>query len=168
MLVLLGYGFGSLGVPLRIFIRHATTEASSELPTQPTPKTSVAVGNQDAGTPDDIDRWIDALASDQFDERQMAFNRLVEIGEPAIDKLKLALTQCEQLEQKVRLQALLFRIKDFVQRNRMDAFLRDTDPNNDYGMKAWPRFREIVGGNRTCRLMFIEIYQKHRNLPICW
>lgn len=112
----------------------------------------------------DLDRWIEQLASDRYEDREYAMGQLVEAGESALEKLKAALARCEHMEQKIRLQALILRVEDTIHRHRLEAFVRDTDPENDYGMKAWPKFRDLVGNNRTCRKIFVEIYQAQPEL----
>ena len=115
-------------------------------------------------TDDEVAAWIESLGSSRFEERQLAMNRLTGVGEQALPKLREALANCDQAEQQVRLRALITRLEEYDQRHRIESFIRETDPEKDYGMRAWPLFRDLVGSNRTSRRMFIEIYHSHAEL----
>jgi hypothetical protein len=108
--------------------------------------------------------WIDDLASDSFQKRQEASDRLAASGEQVLELMRDRLKATQDVEQRARLQALVRRVEDQVLGDRMDAFIRDPDPDQDHGLKAWPSFRGLMGSNRLAKQILVEIYRQQPKL----
>jgi len=114
--------------------------------------------------PVDVAGWIDDLASDSFQTRQEASDRLAAFGEQVLEPMRARLKETQDVEQRARLQALVRRVEDQVLGDRMDAFIRDPDPDQDHGLKAWPSFRALMGSNRLAKQILVEIYRQQPKL----
>lgn len=114
--------------------------------------------------PVDVAGWIDDLASDSFQTRQEASDRLAASGEQVLEPMRARLKETQDVEQRARLQALVRRVEDQVLGDRMDAFIRDPDPDQDHGLKAWPSFRALMGSNRLAKQILVEIYRQQPKL----
>ncbi|MFY7968006.1 MAG: hypothetical protein ACOVNV_02885, partial [Pirellulaceae bacterium] len=112
----------------------------------------------------DVAGWIDDLASDSFQKRQEASDRLAASGEQVLELMRERLKATQDVEQRARLQALVRRVEDQVLGDRMDAFIRDPDPDQDHGLKAWPSFRGLMGSNRLAKQILVEIYRQQPKL----
>jgi hypothetical protein len=112
----------------------------------------------------EVTGWIDDLASDSFQTRQEASDRLAASGEQVLEPMRARLKETQDVEQRARLQALVRRVEDQVLGDRMEAFIRDPDPDQDHGLKAWPAFRRLMGSNRLSKQILVEIYRQQPKL----
>lgn len=106
---------------------------------------------------------IEQLGSPQFTEREQASAALLAMGEAALPSLQ-AVSDKQPREVVERARLLL----TTIEREKFDrlshSFLLDSDDSNSYGLPAWDVYRELVGGSRTSKLLFLEMIRKQPSL----
>jgi hypothetical protein len=101
---------------------------------------------------------IAQLGADSYSEREDATLRLKQIGAPAIPQLKQGAEAVDR-EIRQRCRRLLSRIAQTDLQDRINAFLADANPNNDYGLPFWKDYSREYGSGEVARKLFVEMQQ---------
>jgi hypothetical protein len=121
------------------------------------------VFSQNSGTTTADAELVANLGHSEFNVREQAAIRLLELGPQAIETLKnlppglskearnRAATIQEVLEQKS--------LKEISK-----SFLADVNDNNTHGLPGWQAFRDLVGGNRNSKVLFLELLKAHSEI----
>lgn len=124
----------------------------------------VAVMAQDnAGTQDHvraqenegIEQLLTQLSSDEFEVRERASAKLVQMGPAAIQSLKQPPIDLS-IEASGRVTSIIKVLEERSLIRTSKLFLADSDATKSYGLPAWNAYREIVGGTRFAKILFLE------------
>jgi len=115
----------------------------------------------------EIKKLITQLGAADHLVRSESQERLLEIGEPAIDALQAVLNfedTTTVLDNEVRLRAtrLLVLILREAHKRKLAEFLDGTI--DDIDLDGWSEFRKIAGNQNRSRKLFIKLHQSHPQL----
>ena len=111
----------------------------------------------------EIAKLVDGLGSKQFQIREGATRQLLALGESALPSLRgLAGTASFEVRQRAHLIRQRIEDEKFAQLSR--SFLLDLDDHKSYGLPAWEQYRELVGGSRTSKLLFLDMVREQPEL----
>ena len=154
-----GFG-GSQASPAKtdgVTVPPASNDPGAEVAT-------IEVRSTEEPSPADIDQWITDLASSQFEKRELATQRIAQVGFSVLGKLKGRLESETDAEARTRLTGLIAQIESIQNEKTIEAFLRDPDLSEDHGFQAWPKFQTVAGSNRFAKQLLIEIYKAQPKL----
>ena len=103
------------------------------------------------------------LGDRQFTEREKAANELLHIGMPAREQLNRGLRD-EDAEVRFRCQRILATILENDFFRRLQEFAADDKPSSNHGLSGWVRFRQIAGGDRDARDLFVNMQKAEAHL----
>lgn len=106
----------------------------------------------------EIAALINQLGSNQFNQREMASRELQKSGKGALPALREA-AKSKDREVRLRAEQLIKAIEEKIRKTVVLKFLRETDPQLDYGMTGWKFASTILGTSRKARELFLEMYQ---------
>lgn len=106
----------------------------------------------------EIAQLVEQLGSTQFKEREAATRQLQKAGQAALPMLREAMKSKDR-EVRVRAEQLVKTVDERVRKSVTLKFLRETDPNVDYGMKGWKFASGIIGTTRKSRELYLQIYE---------
>ncbi|HQU42119.1 MAG: hypothetical protein B7Z73_14695 [Planctomycetia bacterium 21-64-5] len=112
---------------------------------------------------DQIAKLVGELGANTFIVRQHAQRALVEIGLPAKAALETAVHDPDG-EVRQRARQALAAIADVDFHARLGAFLADPDPDHDYGLAGWQRYRSLSGEGPAARRLFADMQRAEREL----
>jgi hypothetical protein len=140
-------------------VLHGPVRAAAE-----TPDAEAAASNHREAaalppTPDDIGRWIDELANDEYAVRQQAFEQLLASGMAARGPL-LVIADGPDPETRTSARRLVALIDRSEFHRRLEAFAADTDGRQKLSLPGWEQYRKLVGGEPADRALFVEM-QRH-------
>lgn len=110
-----------------------------------------------------IEELIVQLESNSFVERERATAALIEIGEPAVEKVA-RIPASAPFEVRRRGAVVEQKVAERIFEQRSRKFLLDLDPAQSYDLPAWNAFRDLVGSTRTSKLLFLEMLKHDRDL----
>ena len=114
----------------------------------------------------EVVQQLKKLHDPSFAVREAASLRLLEIGEPGLDALRLAETD-PSLEVRERVGRIRSEIDRLVFEQRAKGFLIGPNPEEDFGLPGWNQFRILVGSTRSSKLLFLEMIRRQRDLSLC-
>ena len=119
-----------------------------------------AIAEEPSGSVSDteIADMVQKLGSNIFQERETATRNLQKAGGAALPRLREA-AKSKDREVRVRAEQLINAIEDKIKKTVTLKFLRDTNPDLDYGMTGWKFSAKILGTSRKARELFLEMYQ---------
>ena len=106
----------------------------------------------------EIADMVQKLGSNIFQERETATRNLQKVGGEALPRLREA-AKSKDREVRVRAEQLITAIEEKIKKTVTLKFLRDTNPDLDYGMTGWKFSAKILGPSRKARELFLEMYQ---------
>lgn len=112
-----------------------------------------------------LEQLIQQLGSSDFEERERATNRLLQLGTEALDALKHPPEKSSK--EIVSRTAVIARVIE--QRNLTTVarhFLADSDDSNSHGLPAWSAFRDVAGSSRFSKMLFIEFVKQQTQLAL--
>ena len=118
---------------------------------------------------DDIDdlrratAWVEQLGHDQFADRERASAALILLG-PAAKSALEAGRRSSNREIRYRSTKILRLITEIDFQRRLDEFSEDPDPERDYDLPGWKRFRDLVGATSATRSLFVLMQENERAL----
>ncbi|MCC9599290.1 hypothetical protein LOC67_01865 [Stieleria sp. JC731] len=104
-----------------------------------------------------IDQWVHQLGSDQFKVREMASEKLFELGAPAVRRMKLLRDRSNDLEQLERLERIISLLNEREFEGEIDRFL-DGQPTD---LEGWPEFEKLFKDTPQVREIFVELYREY-------
>lgn len=114
----------------------------------------------------EIQKLIDQLGAEQFQERERASAALLEIGEPALLPLSTA-ERGKDSEIVSRAKA----IRERIERDRFETislnFKRDPDPTASYGLPGWKSFSKVAGTSRPAKRLFLDMLDDQSIIALC-
>ena len=117
-------------------------------------------------TSQQIQKLIEKLGADQFQEREAASSALLDIGEPALLPLSTA-ERGKDAEVSSRAKA----IRERIERERFEAislrFKRDPDPTANYDLPGWKSFAKAAGTSRPAKRLFLEMLEQRHIIALC-
>ncbi len=161
-------GFGAIGSGVMIFAAiGCETLFAQTADRPPSPEgTSEKTPTKPAVSPQEIQRLIERLGADRFQERELASAALLEIGEPALLPLATA-ERGKDAEVSSRAKA----IRERIERERFEAislsFKRDPDPTASYGLPGWKSFSKIAGTSRPAKRLFLKMLDDRSIVALC-
>jgi hypothetical protein len=108
-------------------------------------------------------RCIEALGAQQFEVREAATAELLAGGEPALLGLRAVSTN-SPFEVRQRADLIRRRIEADKFASLSRNFLLDLDDRKSYGLPAWDAYRDLVGGTRTSKLMYLDMLREQPEL----
>jgi hypothetical protein len=106
---------------------------------------------------------INQLGDKSFEVREAATVKLQQSGEAAIPALREAVKSKDR-EIRLRAERLLTAVEEQLRKTVIAKFLRETNPDLDYGMKGWKFVAKNVGASRKAKELFLQVYQSHPKL----
>ena len=97
---------------------------------------------------------IQLLGADQFSVRENATEELIKIGLPARDALEQGRGNADR-EIRYRCERILLVIYEIDFRRRLEAFSASRDPEQDFELPGWHRFRERMDADANSRALFV-------------
>ncbi len=110
-----------------------------------------------------IAELISQLGSSRFEEREAASAELLAGGEAALSGLR-SIGSTATYEVRHRGNLIQRRIEDDKFTALSRSFLLDLDADNSYGLPAWRHYRQLVGGSRTSKLLFLDMVRRQPEL----
>jgi hypothetical protein len=110
-----------------------------------------------------IAELINQLGDKSFEVREAATVKLQQAGEKAIPALRESV-QSKDREIRLRSERLLTAVEEQLRKTVIAKFLRETNPDLDYGMKGWKFVAKNVGASRKAKELFLEVYQTQPKL----
>ena len=132
------------------------------------PQAAVAASDEKVrssdATREEILAWIAELASGQFGVREEAMRRLSQLGDDQIPLLEGELKLATDAEVRVRLAAVLAKLKYERQQRTIRTFLRDPDMSHDHELHGWASFSRVAGANRSAKRLFLQLGDRYGEL----
>lgn len=100
---------------------------------------------------------VEALASEDFDEREDAQRDLAKMGRLALPALLAGVNNHPSPEVRFRCQVLLPKAAAADLQARLDTFLADADGKFEHDLPGWNEFRKITGGAAAARTVFVGL-----------
>lgn len=113
---------------------------------------------------EEIAAWIAQLGNSKFEVRDQATGKLSGLSTDHLDILKEFLVNATDPEVRVRLGSVVAKLKAERQQQIVGVFLRDTDMQEDHGLKGWGNFAKIAGATRSSKRLFLQLYDRHPDL----
>lgn len=110
-----------------------------------------------------IAELINQLGDKSFEVREAATVKLQQAGEAAIPALRESV-QSKDREIRLRSERLLTAVEEQLRKTVIAKFLRETNPDLDYGMKGWKFVAKNVGASRKAKELFLQVYQTQPKL----
>lgn len=110
-----------------------------------------------------IAELINQLGDKSFEVREAATVKLQQSGEAAIPALREAVKSKDR-EIRLRAERLLTAVEEQLRKTVIAKFLRETNPDLDYGMKGWKFVAKNVGATRKAKELFLQVYQAQPRL----
>jgi hypothetical protein len=107
-----------------------------------------------------VEQWIEELGSDQFATRERVANHLIEVGKPALPRLRELAKQTDDPEVRVRAEEIISRMTLGDMATRIEDFIA----GDDVGFEGWQNCRQILGDTLAIRELFVQIMQAHPSL----
>lgn len=110
-----------------------------------------------------LEQLIQQLGSSEFEDRERAANRLLQLGTDALEALKNVSSKSSK--EIVTRSAVIVRVIE--QRNLTSVsrqFFADVDDTNSHGLPGWSAFREICGSTRFSKMLFFELVKQQTQL----
>jgi hypothetical protein len=111
-----------------------------------------------------IVRWIRLLGSSQYEDRENATRILSQLEAEMLPLLERELGKVTDPEVRVRLSAVLAKLKYERQQRIIRAFLRDSDMNHDHGLGGWSSFSAVAGATRSSKRLFLQLSERYPEL----
>ena len=105
----------------------------------------------------EVDRLIANLADDDFETREEAEMRLLEIGAGALPALEL---QRHAGDNELRLRVI--RITGLIRRHQLDKLVRGFIAGENL-LPGWNTFSESMGSDESVRELYIEVYKRRQS-----
>lgn len=102
------------------------------------------------------------LGDDDFSTRESASRSLVQIGLPAIGPLE-TVQQHPDRELRFRARRTLDVLKSMDFRRRLEAFSKDQDGTDGYGLPGWNIFAKEIGTESNARSLFVKMQKAERD-----
>ncbi len=115
----------------------------------------------------EISALISQLGDDDFQVRELAERRILEIGAATIVELKNARLLGDS-EIRLRARRLLVRVLRADYQQRIDRFIGSTDPEDSFGLNGWREFSSIAGHDQSARLLFVSMQQAEQDVFLAW
>lgn len=115
-------------------------------------------------TPEELNLWIEQLASTQFEVREQASFHLSRCDASAIEILRSAAQVTPDLEVRSRCNTIADSIYDSDIGKRIKAFLKDSNPEKTYGFDGWIPFSRLAGEGRIAKRLFAELVETHPDI----
>ncbi len=106
------------------------------------------------------------LGSPSYQAREEATAELAKLGRVARAALAEAVATSPDYEVRARAARLLPRAEAADLQVRIDAFVADADGKRTHDLPAWDKFRDIVGGDKSCRALFAEMLKAPENRDV--
>jgi hypothetical protein len=119
----------------------------------PTPATEGAL------TVDDMRALLRQLGADSFEARELATRRLEGLGLAAKAVLQEGMSD-RDVEVRTRARRLWQTVQSQDFENRLKAFVADIEGKLEHRLPGWSRFREVIGGDKLARELFVDM-QRH-------
>jgi hypothetical protein len=142
--------------PESVFAQQASSDETSVVGSE---KSSSAVELSDKQIAD----LINQLGDKSFEVREAATVKLQQAGEAAIPALREAVKSKDR-EIRLRSERLLTAVEEQLRKTVIAKFLRETNPDLDYGMKGWKFVAKNVGATRKAKELFLQVYQSQPKL----
>jgi hypothetical protein len=108
--------------------------------------------------------WIADLSSGEFAVRDRATRQLNGLTADQLGLLVDQLAAASDPEVKVRLSAVVAKLKYERQQNIIRTFLRDPDMSQTHELEGWKTFSEVAGANRSSKRLFLELFDRYPEL----
>ncbi len=108
-------------------------------------------------------KLVQQLGDSSYAAREEAAKRLISQGLAAKPVLTEALDHAD-LEIRIRVHHILARIQQSELDARLAAFITDVHGEDDHGLPGWEPYRELVGGGREARRLFVEMIRTEASL----
>jgi hypothetical protein len=118
---------------------------------------------EDARTQQRAVQLVEQLASPEFASRERAAAALVQLGAAGLEALNNGRVSPNR-EVRERCQRILTLLNEVDFRRRLREFEIDTDPDGDYGLPAWPTFRDGIGQDSSARSLFVSMQEEEAGL----
>ncbi len=102
-----------------------------------------------------IEQLLTQLSSNEFEVRERASAKIVQMGPAAIQSLKQPPIDLS-IEASGRVTSIIKVLEERSLIRTSKLFLADSDATKSYGLPAWNAFRETVGGTRFAKILFLE------------
>jgi len=106
------------------------------------------------------------LGSPSYHDREDATAELAKLGRVARSALAEAVATSPDYEVRARAARLLPKAEAADLQIRIAAFVADADGKLTHDLPAWDKFREHVGGDRSCRALFAEMLKATENRDV--
>ena len=106
---------------------------------------------------------VDQLGHGEFARREVATNRLLEIGTLALGQLERGQQHVDR-EVRYRCERIVARVNLERRRRRLAAFLVYQDSAQEDELPGWSRFRQLVGDKAVTREMFAKMLSSEWDL----
>jgi len=111
----------------------------------------------------EIDVLIEELGHPEFSSRELASERLVEIGAQALPALDQGRRHADR-EVRLRCERILARVRVETRRRQLARFLSHQDSASTNMLPGWTRFVELVGDTTESRKLFGEMLEAEWDL----
>lgn len=108
-------------------------------------------------------KLVQQLGDSSYAVREEAAKKLISQGLAAKGVLAEALDDAD-LEIRIRVHHILARIQQSELDARLAAFIADIHGEDDHGLPGWEPYRELVGGGREARRLFVEMIRTEASL----
>jgi hypothetical protein len=116
-----------------------------------------------ASGPQQIERLISDLGSDEYTARERAAETLMKVGLPAFSALEKAAGHPDR-EVRFRAQRILGTIRHQDLQRRLESFLSGKETPGDYPLPSWTRFEKAYGDDATSRKLFVDMQRADPDL----
>lgn len=127
---------------------------------RPQPARAATRSQQQAAAPSaelaEVVQQLALLGDEQFQARERATDRLIELGAVALPQLEAAREHPDR-EIRYRVERILTIVRRNDFQRRLEAFAADNRSEADYGLPGWPIYRDLVGSTPASRALFVEM-----------
>jgi hypothetical protein len=112
-----------------------------------------------------LGKLVEKLSSSQFSVREEATEELIQIADDSmLPELQLTAQSLEDLEAKLRLRAIIAKIKSERQQTQIRSFLRSGNPSDTFGFDGWKSFSQHAGTSRSAKQLFLKLLDRYPEL----
>ena len=114
-----------------------------------------------------VEKLIETLGSDAFEERRSASRQLQSIGADAIPQLKVG-SVSDDPEISRRCQLVLDRLYAEEHRKMVAAFLLDPDSSPGNQLPGWAELKKLCGDTEQSRALIVRMHERENDLLATW
>ncbi len=112
---------------------------------------------------EELARWIEELGSTSYRVREKAAVRLARCDSSVVVGLRQA-AEATMTRSPITVSGHRGKNLRFDLGKRLQAFLRESDPEKTHGFESWERFSEIAGTSRQSKRLYVDLLTAYPDL----